>query len=72
MLEVGRSKETSQTSLIREAIPSGTCGIKICDHATKAAAFAKYMLEKEKNLSSLVSLRNPWKWSINQRSDNFV
>lgn len=42
------SIQTSQTSLIREAIASGTCGIKIHDHATKAFVFAKDMLEKEK------------------------
>lgn len=60
------SIQTSQTSLIREAIASGTCGIKIHDHATKAFVFAKDMLEKEKHLSSLLSLRNLWKWSIKQ------
>lgn len=47
------SIQTSQTSLIREAIASGTCGIKIHDHATKAFVFAKDMLEKEKTFKQL-------------------
>ena len=49
-LKVETSIEPLKTSLIKEAIASGIGRNKICDHATKAAAYLKDMLEKEKPL----------------------
>lgn len=47
------SIEPLKTSLIKEAIASGIGRNKIRDHATKAAAYLKDMLEKQKPLKYL-------------------
>lgn len=44
---------TLKGSLAKEAIASCTCGNKIIEHATKVAALAKDMVEKEVTLKEL-------------------
>ena len=52
-VDVEKAIVTLKDSLAKEAIASGTCGNKIREHATKAAAFAKDMVEKEGTLKDL-------------------
>ena len=52
-VEVENAIVTLKESLAKEAIASGTCGNKIREHATKAAAFAKDMVGKEGTLKEL-------------------
>ena len=52
-VDVEKAIVTLKDSLAKEAIASGTCGNKISEHATKAATFAKDMVEKEGTLKDL-------------------
>lgn len=48
---------TLKDALMKEAIASGTCGNKVREHATKAAAFAKELKEKEETLKELFFMK---------------
>ena len=57
-VELESALVTLKESLAKEAIASGTCGNKIREHATKAAAFAKEMVQKEGTLKELSEYQN--------------
>ena len=52
-IELEKVVVSLKDALTKEAIASGTCGNKVKEHATKAAAFAKEMKEKENTLKEL-------------------
>ena len=52
-VDVEKALVTLKEGLMKEAIASGTCGNKVKEHASKAAAFAKEIQQKEGTFKEL-------------------